>query len=202
LALSPTVVLTLVASFVPAVFTTLRRDPSALADGEVWRLLSPVLVQADALVDGGGWRTIAVFALVAAILGVGERMFGAARSLVLYAVGALVGHGVGELWQPYSAGCSVAGCGVLGGVAVWLLGARPVQLKLGAAMVLAMAVVGTLLRDIHGPPVLAGAALGAWLIPRPVALTAGERRVIWNRHDGRRGPVERRSRHHGRGPHR
>jgi hypothetical protein len=30
-------------------------------------------------------------------------------------------------------------------------------------MVLAMAVVGTLLADIHGPPVLAGAAVGAWL---------------------------------------
>jgi rhomboid protease GluP len=163
LALSPTVVLTLVATFDPAVFTSLRRDPSALAEGEVWRLLSPLLVQADALADGGGWRTIAVFALVAAILGVGERTFGAARALVLYLVGALVGHGVGELWQPYSAGCSVAGCGLLGGVAVWLLGAQSFQLKLGAAMVLTMAVVGTLLEDIHGPPVLAGAALGAWL---------------------------------------
>jgi hypothetical protein len=163
LVLSPTLALTLVARFYPVVFTSLRRDPSALAHGEVWRVLSPVLVQADILQPGGWWRTIAVFALVAAILAATQRAFGSVHSLILYGVGALVGHGIGQLWQPYGSGCSVAGCGALGGVAVWLLRARRPQPKLGAAIVLALALVATLLEDIHGPPVLAGAALGAWL---------------------------------------
>jgi hypothetical protein len=163
LVLSPTIVLTLVARVYPAVFTSLRRDPSALAHGEVWRVLSPVLVQADILQPGGWWRTIAVFALVAATLAVAQRTFGSVHALILYGVGAVVGHGIGQLWQPYGSGCSVAGCGALGGVAVWLLRARQPQPKLGAAIVLALALVGTLLEDIHGPPILAGAALGAWL---------------------------------------
>jgi rhomboid protease GluP len=163
LVLSPTVVLTLVAAFYPALFLSLRRDPSALAQGEVWRLLSPVLVQADALQAGGWRRTIAVFALVAAVLGIGERTLGFAVALLLYGVGAFVGHSVGALWQPYGSGCSVAGCGVLGGIAVWLLHARPRQAKLGGVVVLGLGLVGMLSKDIHGPPVLAGAALGAWL---------------------------------------
>ena len=174
IAVFPTLLLTLAARFYPAVFSSLRRDPDALVHGEVWRLLSPVLVQADVLEPDGWWRALAVLVLVAAILSVAERRFGASRSLILYALGALVGHGVGELWQPYGAGCSVAGCGVLGGAAVWLLSARPPQVKVGAALVVAAAIAATWLEDIHGPPVLAGAVFGRWLlrsVPLPQRLS-------------------------------
>ena len=164
IAVLPTLVLTLAAWFCPAVFSSLRRDPDALVHGEVWRLLSPVLVQADVFEHDGWWRALAVLALVAAILSFAERKYGARRSLILYGVGALVGHGVGELWQPYGSGCSVAGCGVLGGVAVWLLSARPLQVRVGAALVIAAAIAGTWFEDIHGPPLLAGAVLGRWLL--------------------------------------
>jgi rhomboid protease GluP len=167
-------VLTLAARFSPAVFSSLRRDPDALLHGEVWRLLSPVLIQADALEHDGWWRALAVLVMVAAILSVAERNFGARRSLILYGVGALVGHGVGELWQPYGSGCSVAGCGVLGGLAVWLLSARPLQLRVGAALVMAAAIAATWFEDIHGPPVLAGAVFGRWLlrsVPLPQRLS-------------------------------
>jgi rhomboid protease GluP len=173
LTLSPTLLLTLVAQFYPAVFSSLRRDPRALAEGEWWRLLSPVLVQADFLLSTGRWRAIAVLVLVAALLAISERTFGAARSFVLYCTGALIGHGVGEFWQPYSSGCSVAGCGVLGGMAAWLLPAGPVQVRIGAAVVLALAVIATVSEDIHGPPLLAGAILGVGLLrsaPLPPAL--------------------------------
>jgi rhomboid protease GluP len=161
--LGPTLLLTLAARFEPAVFSSLRRDPGALAQGELWRLVSPVLVQADLLQPDGLWRTLAVFSLVAALLAAAQRVFAAGEVVSLYALGALVGHGIGELWQPYGAGCSVAGCGVLGGVAVWLLQARPPGVKFGATLVLSLAVVATLLQDIHGPPLIAGAVMGACL---------------------------------------
>ncbi|HEU4577007.1 MAG TPA: hypothetical protein VFS67_02050 [Polyangiaceae bacterium] len=170
LVLCPTILLTAGAAREPAVFLALRRDPQAVAAGQLWRLLSPVLVQADALEPGGWWRTGAVWLLVAAALAAGERVFGFGRTLGLYGLGALVGHGVGLLWQPYSAGCSVAGCGVLGALALWvLLRARVLQLKLGASLVLALGVVTTLLRDIHGPPLLSGALLALWCARRQLS---------------------------------
>jgi rhomboid protease GluP len=162
LALVPTVVLTVAARFYPALFDALRRDPTALGRGEVWRLVSPVLVQADVLQAGGLWRTMAVFVLVAGILAVGERAFGVGTTVLLYAIGAVVGHAVGEVWQPYASGCSVAGCGVLGGIVAWLLRARRLQLRFGATLVLISAAGATWFQDIHGPPLLAGAVVGAW----------------------------------------
>jgi rhomboid protease GluP len=164
LVLGPTLLLTSAAAFRPAVLEALRRDPTAIQAGELWRLISPVLVQADALSPGGLWRTIAVFALVTLVLASGERSFGAARTVLLYLLGALVGHGIGELWQPYGAGCSVAGCGVLGALALWLVRARPPQIKLAASLVLACGIAATLLKDIHGPPLLAGALASVWML--------------------------------------
>jgi hypothetical protein len=174
LLLTPTIACTLAARVEPAVFTSLRRDPGALARGELWRSLSPVLVQADLLQPGGVWRSIAVWALVAALLAAAERTFGGARSFALDLIGALVGHGVGELWQPLSSGCSVAGCGVLGGLALWLSRATPVPLRLSGGLWLVAAAVATSLADIHGRPLLAGALAGAWLcrtVPLPPSWT-------------------------------
>jgi len=176
--LAPTMALTLAARFEPVVFTSLRRDPGALGRGEVWRLLSPVLVQADFLADNGVWRTIAVWVFVAAIVAVAERTLGGLRSLALYVIGALVGHGVGELWQPLSSGCSVAGCGVLGGLVAWLLRAKPMPVRLNGGLWLAAGVVATGLEDIHGPALLAGALAGAWLcrsVPLPHAWSEADR---------------------------
>jgi rhomboid protease GluP len=114
-----------------------------------------------------------VWLLVAVVLSAGERSIGVKRALALYLVGALAGHGIGHVWQPYGAGCSVAGCGVLGALAVWLVRARLVQVQIGAAFWLGAGVVATALRDIHGPPLLAGALAGLFLVrsvPLPRAL--------------------------------
>ena len=171
-ALAPTVALTLAASVFPALFVALRRDPAALMQGEIWRLVTPVLIQAE-LLDGGWQQTLGVWLLVAAVLIVAERTIGVKRALTLYVVGAVTGHAIGHLWQPYGAGCSVAGCGVLGGLAAWLVHARLVQVRLGAAFWLVAGVVATALRDIHGPPLAAGALAGVVLLrslPLPRAL--------------------------------
>jgi len=171
-ALAPTVALTLAASVYPALFVVLRRDPVALARGEIWRLATPALIQAD-LLDGRWLQTGAVWLLVAVVLSVAQRALGVKRALLLYVLGALVGHAIGHLWQPYGAGCSVAGCGVLGGLAVWLVRARVVQVRIGAAFWLVAGVVATGLRDIHGPPLVVGALAGVFLVrsvPLPRAL--------------------------------
>ena len=173
LLLSPTVILTATAKLHPVVFVALRRDPDALARGQLWRLLSPVLVQADVLQPNGVWRTLAVLILVAAVLAIGARWVGTSPVVVLYVIGALVGHAVGHWWQPFGSGCSVAASGVLGGMAAWLLRAEPLQVRAGAALVLVAAVGGVLLEDIHGPPVLAGALVGGWMLrekPSPAGL--------------------------------
>jgi hypothetical protein len=51
----------------------------------------------------------------------------------------------------------VAGCGLLGALAVWLLRIPPLPARVGGAVILACAIVLTSMRDLHGPSLLAGA---------------------------------------------
>lgn len=147
-------------------FLAVRRDPDALAAGQWWRLLSPVLVQPDEL------STVIGLGVLAAVVGVAaERVFGTTRWVVLFLVGALAGHSIGEWWQPYSGGVSVGFCGPLGALAVYALLAnlRPPSPRLvGPAVILAGAVVLVVITDIHGPAILAGALVGA-LAMRPLS---------------------------------
>ncbi len=139
---------------VPDVLPALERSPAGLREHQWWRLLTPLLVHSD------GWRQIAFN--FPAILFVGtyaERIFGARWWLALYFTAGIVGEIAGYLWQPIGAGASVAGAGLLGGVAMWALAnARP-QLRAGALVVLTGACVLTAMRDIHGPPILVGAGI-------------------------------------------
>ena len=97
----------------PAVVHVLRRDPTALRSGQVWRLLSPVLVQTDR----SAVVVLATFVLCAAIGVFGEQVFPRGEWITLYVVGALVGHGIGEAFQPRQGGTSVAFAAILGGLA-------------------------------------------------------------------------------------
>lgn len=150
----------------PELVDTLRRDPEALADGEWWRAVTPLLVQVPA------WQT---WVTVPGILALGipvERTYGTRATLVLYLLPGLVGEAVGYLWQPHGAGNSIADVGLAGSLVAWLFleaGRRdwPPQLlrrvRVWGGAVLAGAVVDTAFRDIHGLPLLAGAAVGAAL---------------------------------------
>ncbi|SDX67265.1 Rhomboid family protein [Amycolatopsis xylanica] len=138
-------------------FLAVRRDPDALAAGQVWRLISPVLVQPDPL------PSVLGLAVLAAVVGtIAERTLGTGRLVVLLTAGALAGHGVGELWQPFSGGVSVAFCGPLGALAVYSLSRR--RQVVAAGIVLAGAAVLSVSTDIHGPAILAGAAAGFLLV--------------------------------------
>jgi rhomboid protease GluP len=138
----------------------LRRDPDALERGQVWRLLSPVLVQSDAQL----LNVVLVFVGCAVIGTFAERIVSPRRWVMLYVSGALVGHLLGEAFQPLEGGTSVAFCGILGGLGgLAALGGDPrlARFSRQAVALIPLAIVDTVVGDIHGGPYLIGFALGA-----------------------------------------
>jgi rhomboid protease GluP len=147
----------------PGVVDALRSDPSALRSGQLWRLLSPVLVQTDRSV----LVVVGVLVAAAVVGAVAEQVFPPRRWIALYLVGALVGHGLGEVFQPRQGGTSVAFAALLGGLAAYALRRTsrvPAVLRVEAVVAIPLAVADTVARDIHGLPFLAGLALTVlWL---------------------------------------
>src|SRR5438874_8530661 len=63
----------------PRILGALRRDPSALAAGEWWRMITPLFVHSD------GWVQIILNMVGIAVVGqLVERLFGSWRWLALY----------------------------------------------------------------------------------------------------------------------
>ncbi len=108
----------------PQVLTALRRDPAALAAGEWWRLLSPLLV-----LDGSFWIHFATdaagFLLVGIIV---EQRLGRLRWLALFILAALAGEIAGYAWDPTGAGASIALFGLIAGLVVWQSRTRELHL--------------------------------------------------------------------------
>jgi len=125
-------------------------------------VISPVLVQPDPTLTVVGLGVLAL--LVGAL---GERIFGTGRWIVLFGVGGLTGHLVGEAWEPYSSGISVAFCGVLGALVVWVFLVKfrvrsptvPQFLVMGGLVVLGTVYL-LVIRDIHGAALTAGLVAG------------------------------------------
>jgi rhomboid protease GluP len=157
--LAVTIALTLLQIEVPEIRLALWRDRGALESGQLWRLVTPLLIQYDR------WQDASIVLCLIAFIGTAvERVYGAARWLVIYVVCGVVGQACGYIWEPPDAGASVAGAGLLGALSAWLLVPRsgaPLPSRLFAALALLGAVVLTLGQDMHGPPVLVGCALGA-----------------------------------------
>lgn len=159
-ALTATLLGTITRLFTPAVFDALRRNPTELGHWQIWRLLSPVLVQGDHSLAA----IVGVFALCGVIGYWGERTLPRSEWFVLYVLGALAGHGIGEAFQPYQSGMSVAFAGILGGLAARILLDRDPKLKpwrIRFALLIPLAILDTALRDIHGAPFLVGLAVGS-----------------------------------------
>ncbi len=154
--------------FFPILIVALERTPGMLASGQWWRLITPILINPE------GWLQITFNFLGIAIIGtIVERLFGSRRWLVLYLVGAVVGELSGMVWKPEGAGSSVAVCGLLGGLAAWLLWRKkPIQPRLGGAIIVLGALVLTGIRDLHGPPMVAGALSAAIMLSRKTASTS------------------------------
>jgi rhomboid protease GluP len=174
--LAVTAVLTVLQFPFPQVRLALWRDPGALATGQWWRLVTPLFVQYDAV-----WQIAVVFAFIAAIGALAERIFGHGWWLLLYLGCGVVGQAFGYRWDPPDAGASVAGAGLLGAVCAWLLspaGPRLARVRVWGAVWVAVGIALTAAGDMHGPPLLVGFGLGALLLWRdrrrhPAALGGG-----------------------------
>jgi rhomboid protease GluP len=145
----------------PGLGSALQRTPAALA-GEWWRFITPILV------NRGGWKEIVPNLLGLAVIGaLVEHCWGSRRWLVFYLVGGLVGECAGLAWRPNGSGSSVANCGLLGALAVWLLvRIGSWQARFGGLVIILGALVLILRRDLHGPPLLAAACVAGVLLWR------------------------------------
>lgn len=148
----------------PALLDRLGRDADAIGDGQVWRLVTALVVQ-----DGGWVGTVANLTLLLAVGLVAERVWGARRWTLV----ALV-SGVGaELWglivQPVGAGNSVVVFGLaasLAGAALATGTAAPRGARVLAGMSLALAAALLVAGDLHGGAAALGALCGAGLAVR------------------------------------
>ncbi len=150
----------------PQILPALMRTPTAVTRHQWWRFITPLFIHAD------GWKQIAFnFPAVLIVGALAEHIFGGRRMLLIYVVSGFVGEVAGLAWKPYGAGASVAGAGLLGALALWLAAKnRTTPALFGALVILGGAVVLTILKDLHGPPILAGAALaGLMFRPAPAA---------------------------------
>jgi rhomboid protease GluP len=143
----------------PGLLRILERRPGALAAHEYWRLITPIFFHP------AGWQQIVVDFAALMILGaILEHIVGGGRWLVLYFAAGVAGEFAGFAWKPLGAGSSVAVCGLLGGLAAWLLrNRRSVPSRFGGLVILTGALVLTTQHDLHGPPLLVGVVLG-WVI--------------------------------------
>jgi Rhomboid family len=76
---------------------------------------------------------VVVFALLAGVGALAERIYGHGRWLLLYGTCGVVGQAFGFRWEPPDAGASVAAAGLLGAVCAWLLspaGPRPARVRI------------------------------------------------------------------------
>jgi hypothetical protein len=168
LTLTATLLGTCTRLFGESVFHALRRDPAGLGHGQLWRLVTPVLVQGD----HSPLTIAAVFITCAAIGAAGEALLPRREWLLLYVLGVLVGHGIGEVFQPGQSGTSVAFAAILGGIGAHVLCDRDPRHKLWRlrfAALIPLAILDTILRDIHGLPFLAGLVAGLVLNRRASA---------------------------------
>jgi rhomboid protease GluP len=160
--LAVTAVLTVLQYPFPQVRLALWRDPDMIAAGQWWRLVTALFVQYDAV-----WQILVVFACIAAVGVLAERIFGHGWWLVLYFGCGAIGQMFGYLWEPPDSGASVAGAGLLGAVCAWLLspaGPRQVQVRVWGVVWPLVGVALTLKKDQRGPPLLVGFAAGALLL--------------------------------------
>jgi rhomboid protease GluP len=146
----------------PELVSLLERTPIGIRQNQWWRLITPLFVHPE------GWQQIAFNFPSILVLGVlVERLFGSWRWLVLYFVSGFIGELAGYAWKPVGAGASVAGAGLLGALAVWLIREnRSAQAATGGVIIVVGGAILATMRDIHGLPILAGACLGWAMLKR------------------------------------
>jgi rhomboid protease GluP len=110
-----TIVVTGLQLIYPQVLSALRRNPDALAAGEWWRMVTPLFVHSD------GWVQIITNLVGIAVVGsLVERLFASWRWLALYFITGVIAEAISYAWEPFGAGASIALCGLIGALLLWL----------------------------------------------------------------------------------
>ncbi|MGN9909195.1 rhomboid family intramembrane serine protease [Phytohabitans sp. LJ34] len=130
IALAVAVVAVLVQYTVPDAVPLLERDPDGLREGELWRVVTPLLVQTL-----GWYQVVANLASLAVVGVVAEWVLGRARWLVSLAAGTAGGQIAAYVWHEPGGGSSIAICGLAGGLVVTLLARRTPPHRLAAEAV-------------------------------------------------------------------
>jgi rhomboid protease GluP len=162
--LAVTTVITFFQFLHPEVLELLKRRPGGLAAGEWWRIASPLFVHSQ------GWPHL-VFnvAWIACVGVVVERLFGSMRWLIIYFVSGVIGEFAGFAWKPDGAGSSLGGSGLIGALCIWIifrLRSQRWQFRAPGYLGLAGAAALCAFRELHGPPILAGALIAAVMLRR------------------------------------
>ena len=154
----------------PDMLGALQRVPEELENGQLWRLLTSLLVQ------DGGWSGAAFNLVALAALGVtAERFWGFSRWWVVWLVAGVGAQFWGLLVQPTGGGNSVATFGLAASLAVVaVLRGRGAARPAGAVCLLA-GLIFFAGRDVYGGAAVLGAGTGLLLArsgPAPVSRRA------------------------------
>jgi rhomboid protease GluP len=142
----------------PWLLNSLERNWTLIARGQLWRLLSSLVVQ-----DGGVAGAIFNLLALAMIGFAAEQVWGPTRWTVIALSGALAGELWGKIVQPIGAGNSVAVFSLAASLAVVaMLHGAGLQRLLGVIS-LAGAALLLIIGDIHGGAATVGAVLGGVL---------------------------------------
>src|SRR5262249_25214526 len=93
----------------PPLLLALERTPTAIAQHQWWRLVTPMFIHPE------GLRQIAIDFPAVLVLGIWvERRFGTKHWLILYFVSGFIGEISAYAWKPFGGGASLPGAGLLG----------------------------------------------------------------------------------------
>lgn len=152
----------------PEAIGLLQWDAGRVAQGDVWRLLTVILVHTN------GVPHIALNLAILMVLGpYVEQRWSRWAWMAAFWAGVFAAEAAGVFWLPVGGGNSVGLGGVFGLGLVGLLLDHTVSRSARLAVPIAsfvIALFATLATDIHGPPIFAGALVGL------VALRLGARR--------------------------
>ena len=144
---------------VPSLLDALERDRERIFDGELWRLVTPIVVQ-----DSGATGTITNLLSLALIGVIAEWIWGPARWVLIGLGSALLAELWGLLVDPVGAGNSVVVYGLAASVAVAAVvrGRGPARILAVVSLACALVLLGV--GDLHGGAAVVGAVIGAILV--------------------------------------
>lgn len=126
-------------------YTYLSRDAELIAEGQLWRLITSVMVQSGN-VPGLLFNLVGFIVLVP----LAARILGPGQAVAFFFVGALAGQAAGLFWLPTGGGNSVGNYGVAAALLAHTVIFAQVPLRIVAATSSLVTIMAMVLLDIHG----------------------------------------------------